>query len=187
MDEAHAPTARLVDWRRYSDTRALDAPEQPDTRIVNSARRREMNPSLGVGFGPKLNMGPTDLVAEVVIVGAGYRGRLVRKGPLFGPWQKAHLMLAAEQAKHPVTRHRRAALTRHRQDQPGDITLIKSGDHFDRAAHPRNKIGRHLGVHRTHGISLAKRSKRGRDNRGGVQSGLGILDHRGVVVDKTVR
>jgi protease-4 len=34
MAEAHAPTARLVDWRRYSDARALDTPEKPDTRIA---------------------------------------------------------------------------------------------------------------------------------------------------------
>ena len=115
IPEALAPTAHLVDLHRYSDARALDAPEQPDTR------------------------------------------------------------------------QRRATLTRHRQDQTGDISLIKSGDHYGRAPHPRNKFGPDLGTHRAHGIFLAKRSKRGRDNRGGVQSGLGILDHRGVVVDKTVR
>lgn len=34
MAKARAPAARLVDWRRYGDDRALDAPDQPDTRIA---------------------------------------------------------------------------------------------------------------------------------------------------------
>jgi protease-4 len=34
MAVALAPTAHLVDWRHYSDARALDTPEQQDTRIA---------------------------------------------------------------------------------------------------------------------------------------------------------
>ena len=96
------------------------------------------------------------------------------------------LIVVSDQTKRPVLRHHRAPVAQHSQNQPSGIGLIKSGDRFGRAAHPRRSISR-LGTHRAHGIFLAKRSKRGRDNRGGVQSGLGILDHRGAVVDKTVR